>query len=140
MLSYKCILQKCSLSLAFPFFSKKKRLKMNLKQMRRRLVSLVAGAALVAGSFIMVSAAPANAAVYNCTTGYSSVGAFAKCLSADRPATDTYRVRVLCQNIFTRQSHSEYGNWVTINSGIPSTHQGCGFGYAYYGTPYASNS
>jgi len=108
-------------------------------KMKKAIVSFLSVAAVVVGSIAM-TAAPASAAVYNCTTGYSSVGAFAKCLTADRPSTDKYRVRVLCQNIFTRQSHTVYGNWVTVNSSIPSTVQGCPAFEAFYGQPGASNA
>lgn len=103
---------------------------MKFKKLRLGVAALVMGAASVA-----VVAEPAHA-VYNCTSGFSTTGAYSKCLS---PANSWYHTNVLCQNIFTLASRTVKGNWVNTNSSDPSTVQGCGNWYEqYYGNPWAS--
>lgn len=106
------------------------------RTLRQRVWAAAVATGLAATVGISVGAAPAQATVWNCQTGYSSVGAWGKCLSGD---TQTYKVNVLCQNIFTRSSYVKSGNWVTRNSGVPSTVQGCGAFEAFYGTPWTQS-
>lgn len=107
---------------------------MKLSKARRRAFALLGGVVL-ALTPVVVLATPANAAVYNCTTGYNANGwAYAKCLTAHNPATDRYRVAVLCRNVFW-QSHTVYGDWKLVNSSGPSTVQGCPLFETYYGSP-----
>lgn len=63
------------------------------------------------------------------------VGARGKCLEGD---TQTYRVNVLCQNIFTRDSYYKGGNWVDRGLNVPSTVNGCGAFEQYVGKPWVS--
>jgi hypothetical protein len=86
---------------------------------RQGAIATVSAMALALGG-ITGAATAANAVGWNCTTGYSSVGAWGKCLSGD-----TYQVKVLCQNIITRTSETMYGNRVSVTSGQLSTVQGC---------------
>ena len=106
-----------------------------IKKFKRATAVSVAAAALVAGS-VLVSVTPANAVVWNCVTGYSSVGVYGKCGSGD---TSLYYVNVLCQNWFTRSSRVVSGNVVSIYSSTPSTVQGCGAFESFYGTPWVSS-
>ena len=107
--------------------------------MKRAIAALFAGS-MLAVAFAGLGAAPASAAVYNCTTGYNGNGwAFAQCSTADKPKTDRYRVAVLCRNAFW-QSHTVYGDWQTVGSGQPSTIQGCPAFEVYYGTPWPKNA
>lgn len=83
-------------------------------------------------------AVPANAAVWGCSSGFSSAGAWSKCLSGN--GNKTYRTAVLCQNIFTRASRNAYGQWVTIDSADASVVPGCGNWYeVFYGSPRATS-
>ncbi len=101
----------------------------------RRMYAAFAAILLAFGA-TAVSADTASAYAYNCTTGYSSLGAWAKCVSG----TGQYRVAVLCQNIFTRSSRNVYGQWVTPSSTSVSVVPGCGTWLeAYYGTPRATS-
>lgn len=113
---------------------------MTVMKKRGVLATLVVGGLLAFSSMVM--AAPANAIVWGCTTGYSTVGAFATCSNADNRTTDKYSVAVLCQNWFTKQSRVVYGNQVTVNSTTPSTVQGCGAFESFYtqgGPPWVKN-
>lgn len=74
--------------------------------MKRKLSTLTAFVILVSVTAFGGSS-PANAAVWNCTTGVSSLGAWSKRLSSD--GNNTYRTAVLCQNWITRQSRNVYG-------------------------------
>ena len=75
-----------------------------------RSAGLLVTAAVFVFSSAAVSAMPAAAMVYNCTTGFNGNGwAYAQCLNADNPSTDQYRVAVLCRNAFW-QSHVVYGS------------------------------
>jgi hypothetical protein len=96
-------------------------------------MAVATGSAIVlAIGCVVVSTAPASATAWNCTTGYSSVGAWGKCTSGD-----TYHVKVLCQNIFTRASETVNGNTVTVSSHQVSTIQGCPSIFEqYYGQPW----
>lgn len=112
---------------------------MKIKNARRRALAVL-GACALALAPVVIAATPAQAAVYNCTTGYNGNGwAYAQCLTANNPSTDRYRVAVICRNVFW-QSHTVYGDWQKITSGQPSTLQGCPAFETYYGTPWASNS
>ena len=96
--------------------------------------------AFVAGLGI-VNTNSASANVWNCRTGYSSVGAWAKCLNGT-PSNVQYRVGVLCAGIFNSYSYYKFGNWANLssNSQTPTTIQGCGFMEHYVGQPTVSSN
>lgn len=104
---------------------------MKFKKLRLTLAALLIGT-----SSAVISTQPAHA-VYNCVSGYSTVGAYSKC---GMPANTWYHTNVLCQNIFTLSSYTKYGNWVNTNSSDQSTIQGCGAFERYYGDPWASTT
>jgi hypothetical protein len=81
----------------------------------------------------------ASASVWNCKTGYSSVGAWAKCLSGT-PSNVQYRVNVLCAGIFNSYSYKKSGNWVKLGSQTPTTIGGCGWMEHYVGQPTVSSN
>ena len=103
---------------------------MKAKILRSSVISIALGVVAALGF-----AAPAHA-VYNCTSGFSSVGAYSKCGS---PSNTWYRTNVLCQNRFTLNSRVVSGNWVSTSSTKPSTVQGCAWYERYYGMPWASS-
>jgi hypothetical protein len=105
----------------------------SISSLKVRTAAILCGAALVGLS--VAAAAPANA-VYNCVTGFSSVGPYAKC---GAPANSVYRVAILCQNYFTFVANPKYGNWVNTNSSTPSTIQGCAWFEHYYGSPWVNS-
>ena len=105
-----------------------------MKKIASRASALAASLLLAVAAFF-VGTAPASAVVWNCSTGYGSVGAWGKCLAGD---TQTYRVNVLCQNIFTRDSYYKGGNWVDRSWNVPSTVNGCGAFEQYVGQPWIS--
>lgn len=101
---------------------------------KRRVAGIFAGFTLGAASLV-VTAAPANAAL-NCTTGYNSSGwAWGKCLTGE-PGGNQYRVVALCQNVFTKEATFVYGNVVNVSDSYPSTIDGCGLFESFYGTPW----
>lgn len=100
---------------------------------KARAVAILCGA-ILAGATIGVTT-PAFA-VYNCVTGFSTVGPYAKCGS---PANSIYRVAILCQNYFTLEANPRYGNWVNTNSSTPSTFGGCAWYEHYYGNPWVNS-
>lgn len=104
--------------------------------MRRKKFAL--GLALVAGAVLgqLAITAPANAYVSNCTTGFSSVGAFAQC---GYSSSGYYKVRVLCQNRFTLNSHFVYGPAKSVSSQVPSTAT-CEWYERYYGDAHAQEA
>jgi len=82
---------------------------------------------------VVTTAGPASAYVSNCTTGYSSVGAFAQCGFS---SSGYYKVRVLCQNRATLASRFVYGPRKAVGSNVPSTAT-CEWYEQYYGQPAA---
>lgn len=111
--------------------SRTEREAMKLKKLKLTLAALVIG-----GSSVVMSTQPAQA-VYSCSSGYSSTGAYSKC---GLPANNWYHTNILCQNVFTLASYIKKGNWVNTNSKDPSTVQGCGLAERYYGDPWASTT
>ena len=81
-------------------------------------------------------AAPANAYVSNCTTGFSSTGAFAQCGFS---SSGYYKVRQLCENPFTHASDFVYGPRTGTSSSTPSTVT-CPQPRVYYGNPQAQEA
>jgi len=109
-----------------------------MKKIKKVVSGVFLGAILVVGS-VLSGAMPASAVVWNCSTGFGSVGVYGVCASGERPG-DTYRVKILCKNWITQSSYTKAGNWVTLSSGQPSTISGCGAFEAYYGSPWVSTS
>lgn len=93
----------------------------------------------VAIGLSIATAAPAQANVWSCNTGYSSVGAYAKCNDAQNRSNDRYGVAVLCKNWVTQQSYVKYGNPVKVTMSSPSTVQACGAFENFYGSPWVKN-
>jgi hypothetical protein len=104
----------------------------------RKVKTFFAGMAVLVALAVasIAMAGPANAYVSNCTTGYSSVGAFAQC---GYSSSGFYKVRQLCQNPFTKASDFVYGPRTSTNSSTPSTVT-CPFPRTYYGQPYAQEA
>lgn len=101
----------------------------------RKIVATTVAAVGVAAVPAIVAAQPASAAL-NCTTWYSAQGyAQGKCLTGESGG-NYYRVKVLCQNWFTRASRTVSGNTVHVNATYPSTVDGCGAFESYYGQPW----
>ncbi len=106
-----------------------------MKRSKRIVGVALLGVALVASSVLV--AAPAQAAVWDCSTGFSSVGPYGTCFSSDI-TNPSYQIRILCRNIFTGSTYVKGGNWVGL--GQTSTIQGCGVFEQYYGSPWVSSN
>lgn len=76
--------------------------------------------------------APAQASVWNCTTGVSSVGPWGKCFNSD---TGYYRAKMNCRNFFTKVwTKVAVGPRQSTTSQQPSVVPGCGLGEEFYGS------
>ena len=104
------------------------------KFMKRKFFSAMMGIVLAA---VLIPVTASQAAAYNCSAGYSSVGAWAKCLSNEH-SSDRYRVAVLCANRFTQSSRFAYGPWRSISDNSPSTAT-CEWYEKFVGNPRATN-
>ena len=87
--------------------------------MYARLKKAATGIVVVLGIFVgmFAATAPAQAYVSGCTTGFSSVGAYAQCGFS---SSGYYKVRVLCTNPFTGSSYFAYGPRKSTSSSSPS--------------------
>jgi len=104
----------------------------------RRSKKFVFGAMVAIGMAVgsLAIAAPANAYVSNCTTGFSSTGAFAQCGFS---SSGYYKVRQLCENPLTHASDFVYGPSKSTSSSTPSTVT-CPWPRVYYGNPQAQEA
>lgn len=107
-----------------------------LSRARRRAATLVLTALLALASAVAL-ATPANAAVWNCSTGYSSVGAWGWCGSGD---VAYFKVNVLCQNRFTLTSRVWSGAPQRVGGQNSSVVTSCDWNEAFYGTPWANSA
>lgn len=108
-----------------------------LRSVRKRTAALFAGCLFAAQLVVvMFFAAPASADAYNCSTGYSSVGAYAYCYSG---SSSHFVVKVVCQNRFTLASRVETGTRKPLDSQKPSVAT-CGWTERFYGQPWASGA
>ncbi|HMI09342.1 MAG TPA: hypothetical protein VK497_02985 [Candidatus Saccharimonadales bacterium] len=98
-------------------------------KVRRRITTAVAAAACVTTLQFGVLAPQASAAS-QCTAGIGQVGPYAYC--GNGPGQ--FRVRILCQNIFTLGSRWVWGSWFNAGGGTIST-ANCAWNERLYGSP-----
>lgn len=80
----------------------------------------------------LVAATPAQAAVWNCSSGYNSVGPWGYCASGD---SANFRAHINCRNWFTKLHTKQLsGPWRPVGGNSPSVIGGCGLGEEYYGS------
>lgn len=103
-----------------------------MSRLNKALLSFAVLAGLTVGSLGL--AAPASAYVSGCTTGFSSVGAWAQCSFS---SSGYYKVRVLCQNPFTKSSYFAYGPKKKVGSQVPSTVECNTWPEVFYGDAHA---
>jgi hypothetical protein len=97
----------------------------------RALRGTVAAAVLAVGSFF-VAPLTAHASVWDCSTGFSTTGAFAKCLSGN---SKNFHVLVQCKNMWGVYTHTAAGPWLPVGSKTPSTTT-CNWGESYSSNPW----
>ncbi len=86
---------------------------------------------------LLSAARSAQATVWGCERGFSTLGAYVHCSYGDRPS---FRANVLCVNIFTQSSYIKVGPWKPVGGGSPSVITGCGLFEKYQGPPWAESS
>lgn len=105
--------------------------------MRKKSASLVVGGVVAAQLVLGLSVAPAaQAAVWGCTTGYSSTGPYGYCSSGD---SSRFKANINCRNVFTKIFTKQIsGPSRVVGGGSPSVIPGCGFGQEYTGSIWMS--
>lgn len=107
-----------------------------LRKAWKRAVLLASSVGLAAG--IGIAAAPmASAGVWNCSTGYASVGAWGYCANGD---SAYFKVNVLCQNVFTLGSRVVSGEPERVGGQYSSIVSGCAWYERYYGNPWTNSA
>ena len=107
-----------------------------MKSTRKALAMLMA-TIVIACVGLLSSAQTAQATVWGCERGFSTLGAYVHCSYGDRPS---FRANVLCVNDFTASSYVKVGPWKPVGGGSPSIITGCGLFEHYQGPPWAESS
>lgn len=105
--------------------------------MRKKSVPLVVSTVVAAQLVLGLAVTPAaHAAVWGCTTGYSSTGPYGYCSSGD---SSRFKANINCQNFFTKTWTKQIsGPSKAVGGGSPSVIPGCGFGEEYTGPIWMS--
>jgi hypothetical protein len=109
-----------------------------MKKVKKSTVLAVAAVMVAQVGLGVAVATPAQAAVWGCTSGYSSTGPWGYCTSGD---SANFRANINCKNVFTGIHTKQIsGPWRPVNGGSPSVIGGCGLGEGYYGSIWWSGS